>query len=64
MDLIWELKLVCFSINFSEYVERRCDGDGYWMVKPGSTKTQYPYGLSSQCFMVFFFLLETRFIPK
>lgn len=38
-----------------EYVERRCESDGYWMVKPGSTKSQYPHGWYTLSFSFFFF---------
>lgn len=33
-----------FIIFKLEYVERQCDGDGYWTIETDSTRSEYPNG--------------------
>lgn len=35
--------LICKTIQ-TEHAERRCDADGYWMVRPGFDRKKYPNG--------------------
>lgn len=34
-----------FFVIFTEFVERECEADGFWMPRPGFSKSQNPKGL-------------------